>query len=1638
MYILRRPFRAIDGPRHPGAAFRFFFLLLLFRPLFFCAAEETAPAPDLSGEQREEDPALELSMENLRRRIEHEAPAELIALKLGDSEVSLQMAGYWKGTLSANWGLSLSPLGAAAVSQDSPLLFQQEADLTLSLWIRERWFVEGSFLDDHKLNSYRAGYQGLPGETVQYVGLGNTGMEFPNFPYLDLGGDSPSSLGVYGRFGGGDLRLHTLIRYDLAALEERTFVGDRERTFSFIPLTQPLRGRSFALPDESLDAPPEVYLEDERGNLRDQKGRRWRVAAPSEYAAGAASGLVELGVSPAGMVAAAYSRGGNSRPWDISLGAYNTPAAPGAGFLGGVQAWFTGAELQKYPEPSGDGSAAASPRTITLSNGAVALALYEPGTFSPFERMSRYGAASSNSSSAALVRLSTGNRVSGYEVLPLEDNAVSPDIPLYAATEIQRGIYELVGTNFSPDRKKAENRWPLANIHPQIYLPGEGPFTGDLGIRFTNYGSAGGYVIGTDVVPGSVQVWRNGLQDPNIAYYPASGTVNLQNPAGFNELIRITYLKRSEELRSGSLAAGLGTVYDPEGPFSAELALGLRWNFSGEDYAESGALNPGTVGLGGKSSWEFDRLKARITGGFGFTQPDTTGLYRAAGMEGSEIVLNLPPETSFVSEAPGSSGASGPPLFSGLTLNNRSDLLYRNYQDTSILGTSTLMPIGWDGAVLVSGKSGPYPVRDPDLSSRVPALAAEFTLDSLKTWAGFETPLGNDGDFMETAREMEVGFRLYEFSETSPAEFRLILQIGALSDKDLGFTENPGLIVEKTLYHKIAAAPFDTSRRIVKFSLSDEERRKLRGAKYLRIFAVHSGTGEIRGRVLVVPPIVRGAGFRPVILDGTRVTDSSGFWGAGAVEAVERLETGSGRLEDRYGELLNRLHSGGQNQRVLELSWTGLGPGIAAGADGRIKALPLADYRKLSFFFKAPAASGSPASLRFLLARGPESLARREEISFETEIPLSAFQPGQWSRVEIYYRGEEKKVLVEGREIGAARQNYRNLAENAGEEENKSGYAAVFLVPGSGTALGDGAFFFDELLLEEPSPAYRLSGGGSLEWTRPGPALSYRGAVILSDLSFSAALESGIRGSPFMSEPEGTGAVASRSAGEASLFGARLKANAALSAAEGVFSWKESHGISRAWGPFSAEASFSTAPEDKTLNRRLGLALSGVFSSRLNGEVLYEDENLERKWNLLLDFAPRRNYIPAVSVESSAAWTENTLVPGKWMSNYGILWTRSWIPLIPDLGDGAAKRDARGLIKIAEKTSPLGAELSLEGSTSFSAPRGQTQSNSLVRLDIPLSFPSGTLNFRGERSFKRLLLFSGENVLAEGEKLAENIRDSLPLWKVFPLYSLFSPDLGSAMDEGLSRSPSAALAEYTAFYDRFGLSLRLPGLYDLRALFIPSNMTLRIDRVLEQKLDTRLDMLTLGGNFGFSVVNMFGAFGALSLFPFYLGDEFTHTLETTVAMPREEDISWRLQSSLTAAFLDFSGGELGFTNTFTAASPGWKESFVLAWTVPTQKSLLGVFYNWIRGAARTQSSWLAMRGLLNTRYEQLRKETLELGMDHSEDYLRWTLTAGHESIIRILGRLYFSVFVKLNCAQNQESRVLSFIGTAGTTLNVSF
>ncbi|MDR2767779.1 MAG: hypothetical protein LBB82_05570 [Treponema sp.] len=1567
----------------------------------------------------------ETGTERHRREIAEEASSELFNMGLGDSEVSLFMSGYWKASLSLNWGFASSPLGAAPQSNDSPLLFTQEADLTLSLWLRERWFLEVSFLDDYDLNTYRAGYQGLPGETIQYVGVGNTGLDFPVFPYLDLGGDSKSSFGAYGRFGSETTQFHALIRYDAAAREERTFVGDRERSYSSMTPDNPLRGRSFVLPKANIAGEVRVYFEDKDGPFSGG-GKRWRLARASEYAVSSREGILELVRQPSGMAAVYYEGGGG-----YALGTYTGGTGT---FLGDVQNYFGSTLLTSYPQPGGS---IVSPQTV-LIGGQNALVIYEPGTFSPFERQSRYQAPSDSTSDAALIRLSTGERISGYELLAVNTLGLSLDLSLYTLTgdSSSRGIYELFQAGTS-DRRSPESRWPL-DLFPEIYLPGKQSFTEDFRIRFTNYGPAGAYNIGTDVVPGSVQVYRGGIMDSQVSFDPVSGTVTLASPVGFNEVIRISYLKRSEDRRLGSLAAGVGiTHYDAEKPVSWEAALGLRWNISQEAYTEEGAASPGTVGFGGKIAWDYEKIRASVSLGLGYEQPDTTGLYRVAGMEGnSEIVMGVSTGSGFISEAPvKSTRPITDPDYFDLGYGTRNGLVYRNYRKADMFGSSSMENIDWSAPV-VSGMEGPYPARDAGMD----IFAAEF--DEIPVnyyWTGFEVPLGADSGLLERAKGIVVPMRFYQISGH---QIQVVMQFGSLAAEGSVAAENPSLIVEQEVYNgSVSSIPGGwINNGNVIIHLNEEMRRKLQNATHLRVIVINTSSSQkLSGRVLVAKPYVMGASWRAITINSSeeiRAADdstSSGLWAGVRVAEVR---------SDLHNSRIDKLHSSGANF-VLQTEWENKTSPFSAGADGRTAAIPLSTYRTLSFYIKGNAFPDG-STFHFVVSRGPDSWGDPNRTALQVDLPNAAILNGGWRLVEIEYTGN-RRVRIDGNEYPASiHYRSRALRENSGDEDfavdGRSGYIAAFF---EAPAAVGGSFYIDEICLEDPAPAYRVNAGTTLEWNHSEALIKSGDRDVLSVLSFNTALETSMRGDPFTSDAENFAGFQSRSTGGFTLFDTKITGRLSLTNSNDLSWWSAGHGISRAFGKLGVSESFDSSPQNEMVNHDLSFSLSTLLHAQGQSKIYFEHERLRRNWNASAGVTPVLNGHPGFSLEGNVAYLEKNTEITEWLPNYAETWTKSWLPMLPDRGKGFSNsviqsRDAGGKAGFSVNRTPLGADLSFEGTSFVSLPLESTQSRSTGRVDLP--FTAGPVKgvLRTERTFRRTVFYAGSDLNADMIQWKDSLEDSGPLWAQLPVYALFSSRLDDAMDRTISSYDKNISVENSRFGELLSLSLVFPERYDLASLVVPVNFQGQIDRTMEQRLDTRIDVLTYTASLGFSAINLFGAMGSYPKIKLYQNDELRHSIAGVFSFPKNEDPVWRVQAEQNLGFWGFKGAELSLTNTFTASTPGWTEGAGLYWNIPREKTLLGTLYKNGMNKIAGKNYLPAINDLAASEHERIIRESFEFYIERLDDYTVYSFMLGHESVVRVLGKLTLTGFAKVSFDHNTTTKETAMQLSCGTTLMVTF
>ena len=1651
-------------------------VLIFFGGLLFAAGEEIPadnPAEGSSGKSQRALLKSETAAEKHRREITEEASSQLFKMDIWDTNVSLFISGYWKVALSVNWGLGNSPLGTAPDTKETPLLFTQEADLLLSLWIWQKWFLEASFLDNYHLNTYRAGYQGLPGEPIQYVGIGNTGLDFPIYPYLDLGGDSPSSFGVYGRFGSGKISYHALIRYDAAAREERFFVGNRERSFTTIIPDKPLRGRSFVLPDYGIASIPVVYFEDKNGPLPGG-GIRWRAAKPSEYAASAVNGLLELVRGHTGMVAVSYT--GVSLTGTPGLGSYASPPGPN-NFLRAVQDHFDDdpsptITLADYPHPgAGLPLEAGGIPGIVHIDGVPALVIYEPGAFSPFERLSRYQSPSNTTEDAVLIRSSSGEALPGFEVLPA--NTLSMDLSMYAITgdDSNRGIFEIVYQNYGRERRDPLSSWPLAGDYPELYLPGAPAIYTDVRLRFTSYGDGGAYNIGTDVIPGSVQVYRGGILDSQINFDPGSGVVTLTSPVGFNEVIRITYLKRSEERRLGSLAAGAGLLYKPEeSHFSAEAALGMRWNISREAYSEDGATSPGTVALSARASWDYDKIKAALSLGLGFEHPDTTGLYRIAGMEGSsEIVLALSLNSGFFTETPAKTDPvfpAGlppiPPVFPPyssiddlIKASAPLDLIYRNYRRNNWLGVSGLEQITWDAPVITT-LEGPYPARD----SNIDVFVADFESLGPGEWTGFQVPLGREGELLEQARGIVIPIRFYENAPAALDNILVIAQFGALKDNDAVNFENPNLMVEFPLFFGQPSSKWvegNDSTGIngtlhVSAAFTDDMRRKLHNAAQMRIIILNCDPSlTLPGnRLIAAKPFIMGASWRAITADTGVIkaaTDETGI--PGAVTVLERLDASLPKNKTE------RFHIDTANH-VLEVRWKNTG---SAGTDSRTSYIPLPSYQALSFFLKGPVQSAilpgdyilPPGSeFHFLISPGPESYPGNcaLEITIQSSDFPTGYDPLEWHRVEIRYL--EKKVIMDGSYEIPAVIDYNPKKMHPGRDfgilsdGGQSGYIAVFV-----TGLDDlksGSFSIDEICLEEASPSYRINGGASFDWRHPGVLLGIGDFPVFSGAVFNTALESAVTGNPFTNNAQTFAGLQSRSYGEISIFGALLSGNLNFLISNDINYWGARHSLGRSFGPFSFKEIFNDAPagDDESMNHLFSLNLSTPLYANISASVDYQNKKLTRLWDAKTGLQSKTNGHPGFSLEGTLNYTEKTEKIHEWLPNYARAWAKSWTILVPDKGSGSAdraiqNRDMRGQADFTLDFEPIGANLLFEGKSSVSMPFETTKSQSLARIESPFNFNGFRGRLRLQREISHNLYYAGNTLGDDFIQYGKSFSNASKLWLEVPVYALFDPKLKSGLENTLAAYSSKP--ENFRFNESLAFTMNFPEMYNWLSLIVPVTLYTQLDRNLEQRMDTTLDVLSFSAGLGFSSINLFGAMGSNSLFKFYRNDEFRSSFSAAFSIPRNEDLLWRLQTEQQMRFYGFGGGELDIQNTFSytgGSSSAWTESFIVMWIIPREKTLLFTIYSLVMNKLAGTEIFPSVSDLAMSEHEKLFRESFELVLDHSDEFGVYSFTLGHESVVRVIGKLALTGFAKLGFQRNERFNSFNFLLSFGTTLNISF
>ncbi|MFN2311747.1 MAG: hypothetical protein ABR590_06795, partial [Spirochaetia bacterium] len=711
------------------------------------ASAQDSPAP---GPAQSAGPDAPEELEVPQGVFLEEDPEAVLSLEVGDAEVDLFVLGSWRSGIRGAYGIALHPpLGpdGSRVSTAYPfpgfetIPFYNIVDLTLSLWLYERFYFESTFADEFELRSLLFGYQGRPGEFVQEVKLGNAPLSISEYPYIDIGEGIENTPGASALFETSRSSHEALLRYEASGSERMTFIGMNELREERIEPGSFIRGRFFVLPDGDVEE-LRLYIEDADGSIVSEAPdrRRYRQAnLDAEAVVSRSAGTLYLREPAAGQVVVSYTKGG------VAVGS----AGLGVGALVGLRDAAEGEGALLDPDvrsdfdfdDSGDDYYGLDLGSLeTTVDGRQSLVLYRPGAFNPFEVQRYYETETDPAEDNDLLFVRRGG-LREVNFAPVRAARLDAE---FEAVEV------IAPDEPGTDPRAAAFRYPFLGTEPEaprLYgpRPERAPGSTNFEILVRGLRPVSVLSLGSDIVPGTVRVQRNGATDNSFTVDYRTGRLETPLPINPSDVIEVSFRSYSGGGLGGDLLFAFGNRFSVTDNLDAALALGLRWHVLGAPYSTEPNQHPGAVTLSGELDYRGTNLDLLLDGAVSLQVPDTTGYLRLLGMEGNEqrlgvrdhtVVPAAPPKSSAASEyIDPTSDASDLFALGALTQGNRGRLIYRDFRRSDGLGTPQLQDYTWSPpssqtyAYEDGGRIGPYTALARNDGKDGQVMVMEFDID---------------------------------------------------------------------------------------------------------------------------------------------------------------------------------------------------------------------------------------------------------------------------------------------------------------------------------------------------------------------------------------------------------------------------------------------------------------------------------------------------------------------------------------------------------------------------------------------------------------------------------------------------------------------------------------------------------------------------------------------------------------------------------------------------------------------------------------------------------------------------------------------------------------------------------------------
>ncbi len=1452
------------------------------------------------------------------KKVDEEAQDSIFDFKIGDSNVDFYLTGSWEANFVFTSGFLVKPGFGTALLDTFPgvetgFLFEQIPDLTLSIWLMNRFFVEFSVLGSFEQNSFLMGYQGEEDETVRHVYLGNRDINIDPYPFISIPDQGDSSIGVEAELLSGDSIHQLLLRFDNNDEGKVIFIGQNEVLEERIQLNEFVNGRFFKLPDEDVEDLT-VYIEDPDGSYTDLDNRHYRRAGLEDATLDSESGLVILKDEFPGRILVYYTKNGSPVGSNLVLNAL--PEIDSNGILDpdAVGTNFDWNTVINYLEPFG--SVRMSDRRRVSIGSEECLLLWEPGSFSPFEIQAYYDLPEFAPDDIWRIQLKLVNKEGSKEIDTL------PDINFLINTE--QGYFSAYKTlNLRDD---FNNLYPFFNIdgisNDWIYGPYSNTIEGkyDKEILVSVLNPVSGYYLDSNVLPGSVQVFRNGAEETRYTVNYDTGEVIFLTEIYPNDRIEIYYKKYGSLLNNGDLLFAWGNKVPLNDNLNLQIAAGFRWNFLPGAYSETAYSRTGALISSINLQGEYEHFNFNIETAVSYTNPDTTGRLRLAGMEKEGIDV-LMYENSAYPASPPFDDING----ISMTANNRGILYYKDYREYDVLGSYVLKGPNWNlpgnqNYPYVNGsKIGPYNVKDSS-EENGNSLVLDFDLTGTDSWVGIQIPIyaGQDvidlsalkglllsykaldvtGNFDvylqigEIGEDLDNDYSLDKETSTSSTGFifndasnNVYLYVGdgprqegnnQLDTEDIDgngfldsdFTENITTLDEFSSLISISG-PGDTGWLSESVIFTIDERNKLSRSRTIRI--IISGT-DCSGRLLIDKLFLSGTSFA--------VTDITPPLISRIVNVQEIREEAGQNVPAEGDKLINVdsvvrdvFHSAGEIQKVLEVDWNGFNTNESwtirgytdTGTEGAI-------YRDLNMFLRFPELTpATGCTFEF-------SLLDSEDNGIRWSFKHGQFNDWRKLKLEL----DSERLYLGGERINV---EYISIS---------SSYASLNRLELTVTSSTSGLIYIDELYFSEPEGA--IGGAFSLqtELTFPGTILSINDIPVLSDIIFRESFYAVSPGfSPLYGRPAQTWDTSSLSELSFGLFFILFDLYFQAEGTDNDFNFSGGHTITLPRFDFPViytdSYDFGTYSSGKEFNRNntLNLNFSNFLFSTATGAESRESV-LSQNWHVNFTV---KNSIQSVFdyhigfTQSASDYTHNE-------ENYFDSWILGYKFIIPWKSGDVLQRTGNMEIHMPAFTEPFGVEINF--ATAYKSTEiflnSRMQYNSInyeIFFPITIQKNSGFIITPG-------YMREGSNTNIENSS-GDIFHDFGIMWYSFYLntYVFNQPPVAEIWSEKTKQEfiDRTDNIEKAFYHPEISIEIARRLSSHISSLFLPTKMQFSIGRSFEKDYDLYLFLTTYSFLYQTNSINLFGQYGAYPIFNFYYIDEFINSFSMDLSFEENGDLN---------------------------------------------------------------------------------------------------------------------------------------------------